>query len=366
VIARALLLPVMQGGALKLTPGDGFSMFEEKDNVAADQAFNKGNLRLGTHDPQAWYLFKFKKSVTWYDEAHLLAKDFVVGFQASHPGAPLNHRGHVDLTEKVLHYVKSLHSPRYPFKVDFDLVEKGRKIFHEQQFEAPQGTVTCSSCHGKYRHVEEKSFNWAVTYPGDMGTSVDMNTDKTYVKAMSYAQDVVRKHSQNVIGDISKLYSGADRERYIPEYKNTEAGTDVTPPPLVGVWSSAPYFHNGSVPTVYHVLKAKKRPQSWTRVLRTDAYNQERLGMVYQEDDQVSMHDSGTLKVSKQDRDRLRADLASYNSPEALAARLTFDTSEPGKGNMGHDFVQDWSDEDVLAVVEFLKSVSGPQVLPEK
>src|SRR5205823_12890018 len=55
-----------------------------------------------------------------------------------------------------------------------------------------------------------------------------------------------------------------------------EKGTDGKPiqavrhrgyqaPPLDGVWATAPYFHNASVPTVYHVLKSAARPQIFTR-----------------------------------------------------------------------------------------------------
>jgi hypothetical protein len=36
-------------------------------------------------------------------------------------------------------------------------------------------------------------------------------------------------------------------------------------PPLHGVWASAPYFHNGSVPTVWDVLKPADRPKVWRR-----------------------------------------------------------------------------------------------------
>ena len=36
-------------------------------------------------------------------------------------------------------------------------------------------------------------------------------------------------------------------------------------PPLHGVWASAPYFHNGSVPTVWDVLKPSDRPSMWRR-----------------------------------------------------------------------------------------------------
>jgi hypothetical protein len=36
-------------------------------------------------------------------------------------------------------------------------------------------------------------------------------------------------------------------------------------PPLVGIWASAPYFHNGSVPTLWQVLDPDSRADIWTR-----------------------------------------------------------------------------------------------------
>src|SRR2546425_11108896 len=38
--------------------------------------------------------------------------------------------------------------------------------------------------------------------------------------------------------------------------------------PLHGVRASAPYFHNGSVPTVWGVLKSSSRPLFWRRISR--------------------------------------------------------------------------------------------------
>ena len=40
-----------------------------------------------------------------------------------------------------------------------------------------------------------------------------------------------------------------------------------TAPPLHGVWATAPYFHNGSVPTVWDVLQPADRPAVWRRQL---------------------------------------------------------------------------------------------------
>ena len=34
---------------------------------------------------------------------------------------------------------------------------------------------------------------------------------------------------------------------------------------LDGIWSRAPYLHNGSVPTLYHLLVPSERPQQFLR-----------------------------------------------------------------------------------------------------
>jgi len=49
-------------------------------------------------------------------------------------------------------------------------------------------------------------------------------------------------------------------------------------PPLDGVWASAPYFHNGSVPTVAGVLESGARPQYWTRSFDSKDYDPAALG----------------------------------------------------------------------------------------
>ena len=40
-------------------------------------------------------------------------------------------------------------------------------------------------------------------------------------------------------------------------------------PPLDGIWATAPYLHNGSVPTLYGVLNSDARPKLFTRSFRT-------------------------------------------------------------------------------------------------
>ena len=51
------------------------------------------------------------------------------------------------------------------------------------------------------------------------------------------------------------------------------------PPPLDGIWATAPYLHNGSVPTVELVLNSKARPAVWKRVdLDSTHFDEDALG----------------------------------------------------------------------------------------
>ena len=48
-------------------------------------------------------------------------------------------------------------------------------------------------------------------------------------------------------------------------------------PPLDGIWASAPYLHNGSVPTLWHLFHPDTRPVVWKRT--PDGYDQQRVGL---------------------------------------------------------------------------------------
>jgi hypothetical protein len=107
-------------------------------------------------------------------------------------------------------------------------------------------------------------------------------------------------------------------------------------PPLDGVWATAPYFHNGSVPTVYHVLNSKARPKVYTRSFRTGAedYDPVKVGW----------------KVDVLDR-----------GPDADGPgherRKVYDTTQSGRGNGGHTFGDDLTEDERTAVIEYLKTL---------
>ena len=105
-----------------------------------------------------------------------------------------------------------------------------------------------------------------------------------------------------------------------------------TAPPLYGVWASAPYLHNGSVPTLWSLFHADQRPIVWTRT--EDGYDTKRVGLEVSELADVP------------------ADLAS-----AEQRRHYFDTRIPGKSSAGHEFPEQLSEQEKTAVIEYLKTL---------
>src|SRR5208282_2873427 len=104
-------------------------------------------------------------------------------------------------------------------------------------------------------------------------------------------------------------------------------------PPLDGLWATAPYFHNGSVPTVADVLNSRTRPKIFTRSFRTDRedYDPVKLGW--------------KVQVLKQGADEK---LAGHER------RKIYDTTQPGRGNGGHTFGDELTDEERKSVIEYL------------
>ena len=97
-------------------------------------------------------------------------------------------------------------------------------------------------------------------------------------------------------------------------------------PPLDGIWATAPYFHNGSVPTINDVLNSSQRPGFWRRSFRSDDYDTEKVGWNY------------TLETTQQDQN-------------------TYNTKLKGYGNGGHTFGDDLSESEREAVIEYLKTL---------
>ncbi|AWK87121.1 di-heme-cytochrome C peroxidase [Azospirillum thermophilum] len=92
--------------------------------------------------------------------------------------------------------------------------------------------------------------------------------------------------------------------------------------PLDGVWATAPYMHNGSVPNLYEMLlPPEKRSVSFR--MGTTAIDPVKVGV----------------------------DTAAQDNS------FVFDTTKPGNRNTGHDFGKDLSDEQRWQLIEYVKSL---------
>jgi hypothetical protein len=98
-------------------------------------------------------------------------------------------------------------------------------------------------------------------------------------------------------------------------------------PPLDGIWATAPYFHNGSVPTIEAVLDSSKRPTYWTRSFQSTDYDQAAVGWMF-----------------------------TAVQPDPTMNRI-YDTTQLGYGNGGHLYGDALDDADRTAVLEYLKTL---------
>jgi mono/diheme cytochrome c family protein len=201
--------------------------------------------------------------------------------------------------EQILAWINSVESPRYTGPVDSELAGTGRVVFNEH----------CARCHGTYGPGGVYSQQ---TIPWD-----EIQTDRVRLDALT------REHRQWMADGWMSRYGQdpvvVDAVGYVP-------------PPLHGVWASAPYFHNGAVPTLWHVLHPEARPVVWKR--SHSGYDHARVGLEVEE-----------LPTVPQDQQR------------PAQRRRYFDTRRPGKSSAGHDFPAALSEPEKAAVLEYLKTL---------
>lgn len=259
---------------------------------------------LGLHDDlvedaPAWWLLRKKKTMYHTGGADARSVRAIMQFMMS----PLNfpsafHKAEPDFRD-ILAFLKSLEPPKYPLPIDRKLAARGEALF----------TAHCARCHGSYGE------KW--TYPNKVIPIAEIGTD--------------RRRYDGITRQFGEYYV---KSWFAGDYKPLESA-GYQAPPLDGVWATAPYLHNGSVPTLYGVLNSKARPKLFTRSYRTDreAYDEKHVGW--------------KVKVLK----------AAPAGVPAIEARKVYDTSQPGRSNGGHTYGDKLSDAERMAVIEYLKTL---------
>lgn len=201
--------------------------------------------------------------------------------------------------EDVLAYIETLEAPVYPYTINTALVNQGKELFD----------ATCATCHGSYGEN--------ASYPNLLVALESIETDP----------------------ELSNHYTEtSEQSTYFFNWFNTGwFGTNTNPltlipeggyiaPPLDGIWATAPYFHNASVPTLEDVLLTENRPEFWSRTFDNTDYNNEKVGWNY------------TVETSQVDKN-------------------TYNTTLKGYGNQGHRFGDAFTDAERSAVLEYLKTL---------
>jgi endo-cleaving rubber dioxygenase len=316
-----------------------------------------------------------------------------------------------------------------PNCINRPLAEQGAILFHAKNLWAedgnagiprpPVGNGSCAGCHGAYspRYIHEPNYLPDPSLAGMSGATVPLDilgTDPAQSDLFTLGGSYRDAAGFSGPGGVSLnsswfAYPDAVAGYRLPEEKTAleEASDDFsssttgtcglrtlggyTAQPLHGVWASGPYFHNGSVPTVWDVLKPSDRPNVWLRqqvpeseaspVLRergfdtnmTRAYDYQKLGWKYQALACDALNNIPYLSCVFSEQvptlfDQLMEPFrigADYFSPPYMAApgegevqqRSVYNTNAYSKGNEGHAFTQVLSDAERRALVEYLKTL---------
>jgi mono/diheme cytochrome c family protein len=232
--------------------------------------------------------------------------------------------------------------PEWPAAVlgplDEALVDQGRTLYEAR----------CAGCHNAGVTNPETGL---VIHP--LFTLAEIGTDPNY--ALNFHQPVGRKSfpeglnaqlgkieqwyyerrdPQNPVPIETQISWAGGEARYPAEWRDPLAGSVDAPVypalPLTGIWATAPYLHNNSVPTLRDLLRpASERPTIFQAGLRE--YDPVNVG--YQQ----------------------------FADPADIPARFHIDTTHAGNANTGHEGPEfggeGLTEDEIAALLEYLKSL---------
>ena len=201
-------------------------------------------------------------------------------------------------------FFKSLEPPKYPFPIDADKSARGEAVFK----------TTCARCHGTYGPDGK--------YPNKIVPLDVIGTDPARSQGLS----------DRLVAHYNKTWLGAEHP-----VETKRVGYQA--PPLDGIWATAPYLHNGSVPTLHALLESSSRPPRFTRPPSTDFthYDQAHVGWKFTE-------------VSAEE-------LSSTARRSPFQAKFIVDTARFGMSNGGHTFGDALSEQERMDLIEYLKTL---------
>lgn len=196
-------------------------------------------------------------------------------------------------------------SPRFPGPIDSTRMRAGEAVF----------IARCARCHGTYDNETPRRL---VSFPNRLVSGSAIGTDSARW-AMVDSSMLAQLASSAYGRHMTSMHTGG----YVP-------------PILNGVWATAPYLHNGSVPTIWQLLTPSERPTRF--LVGGHALDFAQLGIAG-----VRWSD---------DTYRYPAGYVPWSIPELV------DTRDPGLSNRGHERqVSGLTRDEKLALIEYLKTL---------
>lgn len=255
------------------------------------------------HDMDAppWWHF-YKRPQIYIDGFAERGHRGLMQFTLVPENGPEFYREHEQDFKHIYDYLMSLRPPKYPGEIDQSLAKMGERVFNE----------SCAQCHGTYGDKP--------SYPNVRIPLDEIGTDPVRLTALPV--EGRKKYAESWFahaGEPGKQTTEIDPDGYVA-------------PPLDGVWASPPYLHNGSVPTLWHLLNPAERPTIWRRT--HESIDDAKVGFQIEEVDRIPL---------------TQTDIA--------VRRQYFDTTKFGKSNAGHRFPETLSQDERQAVLEYLKTL---------
>jgi len=198
-------------------------------------------------------------------------------------------------------YLKQLKPPKYPGVIDKAAANRGKKIFE----------ANCYVCHGD----RGARTGMVISLAFDPADESDRRIATDPERVFMWDQAAADAYNRYGSGYRWQMYDFENHEGYVAV-------------PLTGLWMRGPYLHNGSVPTLWHLLNPDERPATFYR--GCDVLDLQRVGFVWSED-QI-----------RQDGGR---------------SFFLYDTRHQGNGNRGHHYGSELEPSEKKDLIEYLKQL---------
>ncbi|MCH7894449.1 MAG: hypothetical protein IH907_08075 [Proteobacteria bacterium] len=253
-----------------------------------------------------------RKLANWDGNQGASARALASGTSATGDPLKVNVRIHEPMNPLINH----MPAPPYPFAVDQDKAGRGMEIFSGLGLDEKE---TCAGCH-------QPNTDWIFPV-SELGVDPNRSMVSTDISRYGLATLVkeaclifMRKNpgndwclSRDEHGDVITDWEKSNDDNFKDTPGRVRAGKNGYKADMLhGIWARAPYLHNGSVPTLMHMLCPETRPTVFNR------------GSVYYDRDMIGFEWAVTPKQR-------------YSEHDVMQVKQ-YDTREFGRANHGHTF----------------------------